>query len=134
MYASELRAAGKSVRVNLGGTGEVADAININPLKDQRVRDIPRLIVRKAEEIADIFDPASVDEVVSNNIVRGQVNWTDAARSAFQVMKSGAKIKIAPYAGQSAEQLAEIESALRQAGFKNIVKDPITGLFITAVK
>jgi hypothetical protein len=134
VYASELRAAGKSVRVNLGGTGEVADAININPLKDQRVRDIPRLIVRKAEEIADIFDPASVDEVVSNNIVRGQVNWTDAARSAFKVMKSGAKIKIAPYAGQSAEQLAEIESALRQAGFKNIVKDPITGLFITAVK
>ncbi|MGD0569373.1 MAG: hypothetical protein ABSA78_13300 [Candidatus Sulfotelmatobacter sp.] len=134
VYASDLRAAGKSVRVNLGGTGEVADAINVNPLKDQRVRDIPRLIVGKAEEIADVFDPESVDEIVSNNIVRGQVNWVDAAKSAFKVMKSGAKIKIAPYAGQSAEHLAEIESALRQAGFKSIVRDPVTSLFITAVK
>jgi len=134
VYASDLKAAGKTIRVNIGGTGEVADAINVNPLKDQQVRSIPRLIVRKAEEIADIFDSGSVDEVVSNNIVRGQVNWNDAAKGAYQVLKTGGKIKIAPYAGQLAEQMAEIESALRQAGFKNIVKDPVTKAFFTAVK
>jgi len=54
--AAELKAAGKPVRVNLGGTGEVADAINVNPVLDQQVKDIPRLIKGRAEDVAQMFE------------------------------------------------------------------------------
>lgn len=75
-----------------------------------------------------------MDKVVSNNVVNGQVNWAQAARGSYNILKPGGKITIAPYAGDLAAQLADIESALRQAGFRNIVLDPIKKMFYTAFK
>jgi hypothetical protein len=130
----ELKAARKPIVVNLAGTGEVADAINVNSLKAQQVRNIPRLLAVGAEKVGDVFESGVVDKVVSNNVVRGEVNWSEALKGAFKILKSGGKVTIAPYAGELEAQLAEIATALREAGFKNIIRDPVTKLFYTAVK
>lgn len=48
---SDLRASGKPVVVNLAGTGEVPDAINVNTLADQQTRNVPRLLRSRAEDV-----------------------------------------------------------------------------------
>jgi hypothetical protein len=130
--AEEIAKKQGKVVVNLGGTGEVADAINLNPLKDQAVRGIPNLVEGGAEQVGTLFKPGSIDAIVSNNIVRGQVSWAAAAKGAFTALKSGGKISIAPYAGDLAAHMAEIQGALRAAGFKDVVA--VAGHVVTAVK
>jgi hypothetical protein len=109
------------VVVNLGGTGEVSGAINVNPLKDQQVRKIPNLLKTTAERIGEVFQPGSVDRIVSNDMVYGQANWATAARGAFTVLRSGGEISIAPYAAALSQHLQEIVRALQGAGFRNVV-------------
>lgn len=130
--AREMAKKQGKVVVNLGGTGEVADAINLNPLKDQAVKNIPNLVKAGGERVGTLFKPGSVDSIVSNNIVRGQLNWTEAAKGAFTALKSGGKVSIAPYAGDLAAHLAEIQDALRAAGFKDVTA--VGGHIVTAVK
>ena len=127
-----LKKAGKPVKVNLAGAGEVADAINVNKVIDQQVKGIPNLIRASAEEVATIFEPGVVDQVISNNVVRGQVNWIEASKGAFAILKRGGSISIAPYAGALAEHLTEIANSLRAAGFKDVAVQ--AGRFVTAVK
>lgn len=126
------RQAGRQVVVNLGGTGEVAGAINVNPLLGQQVRAVPNLIRAGAERVGSLFRSGSVDRVVSNDVVRGQCNWLQAARGAFQILRSRGQVSIAPYAGQLAEHLAEIATALRAAGFQNV--QTVAGRFVTAIR
>lgn len=130
--AKEMAKKHRKVVVNLGGTGEVADAINVNPLKDQAVKGVPNLVKGTAEQVGTLFKSGSVDSIVSNNIVRGQLNWGPAAKGAFTALKSGGTISIAPYAGDIAPHLAEIQVALQGAGFKNITV--AAGQIVTAVK
>jgi hypothetical protein len=127
----DLKAAGKPVKVNLGGTGEQPNCINVNPLLDEQVRDVPMLIFERAENIGTIFPQGSVDRIISNNIVYGTVNWSEAAAGSFKALKPGGTISIAPFAGNLAEHAAEIESALKAAGFRNVVNQ---GHLIEAIK
>jgi hypothetical protein len=118
--------------VNLGGTGEVAGAINLNPLLDQQVSGVPNLVRGSAEQVGDIFPASSVNSVVSNDIVNGQINWPAAAKGMQKILRPGGTISIAPYAGQLEEQLAAIKAALEAAGFRQI--KIISQRLITAVK
>jgi hypothetical protein len=122
--------AGRAV-LNLGGTGEVTGAINVNPLIDQQVVGVPNLVRTTAERIGEVFPAASADSIVSNNVVFGQVNWAGAARGCFTVLKSGGRVSIAPYAGQLAEHLQAIAAALRDAGFRTV---NTVGPVVTAIK
>jgi hypothetical protein len=120
------------VVLNLGGTGEVSGAINVNPLTGQQVGGIPNLIQTTAESVGEVFPTASVDSVISNNIVYGQVNWAVAAKGCFATLRSGGTISIAPYAGQLAEHLQAIAQALKAAGFRQVIIQ--SGRIVTAVK
>jgi hypothetical protein len=71
--------------------------------------------------VGSLFKPGTVDSVVSNNVVRGTVDWYQAARGSFQALKSGGKVSIAPYVGDLAEHLKEIQAALHAAGFKDVM-------------
>jgi hypothetical protein len=135
ILVDELRAAGKKVVVNLAGTGEVPDAINVNTLEDEQVLGVPRLLLRDAANIGEIFPAASVDRVVSNNVVRGTVNWSATSRGAFTILKPGQEMVVAPFAGDLAEHMAEIESAMKDAGFRIIPQQaPFEGHRIVGVK
>jgi len=130
--AEQVAAKHGKVVVNLGGTGEVANAINVNPLTAQQVKDVPNLVRAGAEEVGSLFKPGTVDKIVSNDIVRGAVNWSKATEGSFSVLKSGGQVSIAPYAGDLAVQLREIQAALRAAGFKDV--KVVANRFVTAVK
>jgi hypothetical protein len=123
--------AGRAV-VNLAGTGDVAGAINVNPLTAQQVTNIPNLIRSGAEAVGEIFPRASVDRIVSNDVVFGQVNWVPTARGCFTILRPGGTVSIAPYAGQLAEQLEAVATALRSAGFRDVAIQ--AGRFVTAVR
>ena len=64
----KMQAAGKRVVVNIGGAGEVVDAINLNPnLTTPRI-GIPNHIPVGAEAIGETFARDSIDEIVSNSL------------------------------------------------------------------
>jgi hypothetical protein len=120
------------VVVNLGGTGEVANAINVNPLTAQQVKAVPNLIRAGAEEVGSLFKSGTVDKIVSNDVVLGTVNWSKTAEGSFSALKSGGQVSIAPYAGGLAAHLSEIQAALKAAGFKDV--KVVAGRIITGVK
>ncbi|MCI0365943.1 MAG: hypothetical protein L0219_18945 [Phycisphaerales bacterium] len=118
----EVRRGGGRVVVNLGGVGEFQGAINVNNMTTGRtLANIPRLVRANAELVGEIFPARSVDSVVSNDIVFGQVNWPLAARGCSTILKSGGRVTIAPFVGLLAEHLQVIVDALRAAGFRDVV-------------
>ena len=118
--ANAMRKAGKPVVVNMGGTGEVAEAINLNPNKVAPRKDIPNLIERMGEEIAEVFEAGSVDRITSNRLPPNTLDWRRVIPGAYKVLKPGGKMTIRFQAvGQDA---AIIEEELAKAGFKNVTQ------------
>jgi hypothetical protein len=120
---ARLRAEGKEVIVNIGGTGaphEPRDAINLNPndIPGTERKNIPNLIQAKGETIGSEFDPESVDRVVGNRLPPDTFDWDQVAQGAIKVMKPGATIDInVAYSPQDAMRL---DAALRNAGFSRV--------------
>lgn len=94
MLLMQLRRLGKRIVVNLGGTGEVPDAINLNPNIVAPRKSIPNLIAKKGEQIGDVFDPGTVDEIVSNRLPPNTIDWTKVLPGAHKVLKPGGSISI----------------------------------------
>jgi hypothetical protein len=132
LLVEQSRQTSGRVVVNLAGSSEVPGAINVNPLIGQQVRGIPNLLRMRAERIGEVFPPGSIDSIVSNDVVLGQINWATTARGCFTALDSGGSVSIAPYAGQLAEHISRIVSALRAAGFREVTTQ--AGRFVTAVK
>lgn len=89
-----LRAEGKRVVVNIGGTGEEAGAINLNPNVVAPRKYIPQHIPKEAEGIGELFDANTIDEIVSNRLPPNTIDWTKVLPGAQKVLKPGAKIVI----------------------------------------
>ena len=87
-----FRAQNKRVVVNIGGAGEEAGAINLNPNVVAPRQGIPNHIPRQAEVIGDLFDQNTVDEIVSNRLPPNTIDWTKALPGAYRVLRPGAKI------------------------------------------
>jgi len=132
VLVDQARRTSGRVVVNLAGAGEVEGAINLNNLTAQQVSNIPNLVRAGAERVGEIFQAQSVDSVVANDVVFGQVNWAATARGCFAIMRSGGRVSIAPFAGQLAEHLQTITEALRAAGFREVAIQ--AGRFVTAVR
>jgi len=134
---TQIRSEGRTVIVNIGGTGEEAGAINVNPMRGnaggRAGAQIPQLIQAPGEEVGELFDAASVDRVVSNNVPGGTINWSQAARGSHQILRPGGRIIIAPN-GRSAPDLAAIQTAFGEAGFRDIQLDPVAKAFVSATK
>lgn len=125
-----VRASGKTVVVNLGGTGEVAGAINVNNLTSGAVKGIPKLVKANAEDVATLFPPGSLDKIVANRMPANTVNWNTVARGAYKTLKPGGQVSLNEYGGP--ESAAKIADALRKAGFKDV--KTIGGVLVEAVK
>ncbi len=137
--AGKLRAAGKRVVVNIGGTGEVAEAININPNVIAPRVGIPNHIAAAAEGMGEMFEKDSIDEIVSNSLPPNTLDWTRVLRGAQKVLRTGGKITIR-FTGVG-EDAKIIMAQLAELGFRDLqngirVADKIIGegSVITAVK
>jgi hypothetical protein len=90
---SSLQRAGKRVVVNIGGTGEVADAINLNNQAVPR-KDIAALIQRDAAEIGEVFNANTIEEITSNRLPPNTFDWNRLIPGAYKVLKPGGSITI----------------------------------------
>jgi hypothetical protein len=137
--ADQLRREGKRVVVNIGGTGEVADAINVNPNVVAPRKNIPNHIARKAEVIGELFGANSVDEIVSNSIPPNTYDWRQILPGAHKVLRPGTKITIRfTGVGEDAdiiiEQVKKLGFKEWQNGLRVGTKVVGEGAVITAVK
>jgi hypothetical protein len=118
---ARLRAEGKPVVVNIGGTGaphEPADAINLNPNEVAPRKNIPNFIQAKGETIASQFDANSVDKVVGNRLPPGTLDYDQISQGSFTVLKSGGTIDI--NIAYSPADGAKLGEALKRAGFVQV--------------
>lgn len=113
---AQARSAGRPAVVNLGGTGEVKGAINLNPNKVAPRKDIPNLVAREGEEIGEVFGSNSVDEIVSNRLPPNTLDWGRVLPGAHKILKPGGKIIIRfQGVGDDAKVIME---KFRELGFK----------------
>jgi hypothetical protein len=111
------------VIVNIGGTGaphEPQNAINLNPqVPGTERKDIPNHIKAKGEQIGDLFDPGTIDEVVGYSLAPTVINWPEVATGAFKVLKPGGRFDI-NFRFAHAEDAKFCADALRAAGFQDV--------------
>lgn len=135
----KLRASGKRVVVNIGGTGEVAEAINLNPNVVAPRVGIPNHIAAAAEDMGELFEPNSVDEIMSNSLPPNTLDWTKVLPAAKRILRSGATITIRfTGIGEDAkvilEQMTKLGFKAIQNGVKVGGKVIGEGAVITAVR
>jgi len=116
--AGSLRRAGKPVVVNLGGVGEELEAINLNPNKVAPRKDIPNLIAQEGEAIEQLFEPGSVDKIVSNRLPPNTLDWRRIIPGAQKVLKPGGTLTIR-FQGTGYDSEV-IVAELKRLGFKQI--------------
>ena len=113
-----IRAEGRPVVVNIGGVGEEAGAINLNPNQVAPRTGIPNLIARPAEEIDQLFLPNSLDGIVSNRLPPNTLDWNKIIPGLKKVLRSGAKVVIRFQGVGGDAQI--IEAQLRAQGLREI--------------
>jgi hypothetical protein len=128
----QLRQLGKRVVVNIGGTGEVKDAINLNPNKVAPRKDIPHLVAEGAERIGEIFEPNAIDEIVSNRLPPNTIRWQMVLPGAHRVLKPGGSISIR-FQGVGKDGPVIIQE-MRRLGFTKINNPMDMGAVIEATK
>jgi hypothetical protein len=71
------------------------------------------------EEIEQVFQPGTVESIVSYRLPASMVDWTRASTGAARVMAPGGQVQINVWS-QSVAQTEQILNALRNAGFSNV--------------
>jgi hypothetical protein len=126
-------------KVNVGGGGgprEPPGYTNLNPIKAGSggpSRGIPNHLQGSMEEMAELIQPQSVDEMISNRLRFIDVDWTRATAAAAKVMKPGGKVSMNVWC--SREEAVQLEAAFKSAGFKDVkTVGSGTGTILMAVR
>lgn len=126
-------------KVNVGGGGgpkEPAGYTNLNPIKAGSggpSSGIPNHLQGSMEEMAELMQPQSVSEMISNRLRFIDVNWARATAAAAKVIKPGGKVSMNVWC--SAEEAVQLEAAFKSAGFKDVKTfGSGTGTMLTAVR
>ena len=115
---NQLKAAGHPPKINLGGTGEEAFAVNLNPNVVAPRTNIPYHVARFGEQIGELFEANSVQQIISNRLPPNTLDWSRVITGAQKVLQPGGKI-IIRFQGVG-EDAATIMSLFQKLGFKNI--------------
>jgi hypothetical protein len=108
-------------RVNVGGGFETPHYTNLNPMKPGSggpQSGIPNLVKGGMEEMDQLFESGSVEEMVSSKLRFVDVNWDAGTRAAAKVMRPGGKVEMNVWC--EASERALLKSAFERAGFKNV--------------
>jgi hypothetical protein len=108
-------------KVNVGGGTETPHMTNLNPAKGVGggpEAGIPNHVRGSMEQMDVLFEPNSVDFMMSSKLRYGDVNWDQATRAAAKVMRPGGKVEMNIWCYE-AEKKA-LEAAFKAAGFKNV--------------
>jgi hypothetical protein len=123
--------------VNVGGGSETPQFTNLNPLTSGTSggpdKGIPNLVKGKMEEMDQLFEAGSVEQMISNKLRFVDVNWDVAARAAARAMRPGGKVGMNVWCDQG--QKALLKAAFERAGFKNVIlENEGTGTMVWALR
>jgi hypothetical protein len=108
-------------KVNVGGGTETPNMTNLNPIKPAAggtTHGIPNHIKGSMEEMDQLFEPGSVEYMMSSRLRFGDVNWTQAAQAAAKVMRPGAQVEMSIWCRGG--EAAVVKAAFERAGFRNV--------------
>ncbi len=129
-FVQRVKKAVGRVVVNIGGAGEEAEAINVNPNSGMSRKRIPNLVQASAEELGELFERGTVDEIVSNRLPHRVILWRPTLEGAARVLRPGGKIFIRMYG--AGEDTKVIVPLLKELGFRDI--QDIGGVVIQAIR
>jgi hypothetical protein len=108
--------------VNVGGGSETPQFSNLNPFVEGTGGPnggVYNHVRASFEQIDQVFQPGSVQSIMSNRLPATTVDWPTAAAGAHRVMAPGGTLQINVWSS-SAEATDGILTALRNAGFSNV--------------
>jgi hypothetical protein len=106
----------------VGGTGNIKNATNLNPVKPGsggQESGIPNHVKGTMEEMDTFFEPGSVKTMYSQRLRYGDVDWPKATQAAAKVMPPGGKVSMNVWT-QTDQEVAALKGAFQRAGFKNV--------------
>ena len=80
-----------------------------------------------------VFQPGSVNNMISNRVRYWDINWQQGTQAAAKVMPRGGKVSMNVWTQTEAEKQA-LKAAFESAGFKVEVSGELTGTMVTGVK
>jgi hypothetical protein len=111
-------------RVNVGGGGgarEPSGMTNLNPAEGiggGPTKEIANHVRGKMEQMEQLFEPNSVELMVSSKLRYGDVNWDQATKAAAKVMRRGGKVEMNVWCYSNEKD--SLVAAFVAAGFKNV--------------
>jgi hypothetical protein len=85
------------------------------------------------EEMAELIQPGTVSEMISNRLRFIDVNWARATAAAAKVMKPGGKVSMNVWCSEA--EAAQLAAAFKSAGFRDVkTYGSGTGTILTAVR
>lgn len=108
--------------VNVGGGHETPQFSNLNPFMAGTggpTGGVQNHVLASFEQIEQVFQPGSVQSIMSSRLPASTVNWPAAAQGAHRVMAPGGSLQINVWSRTAAET-EQILQALRDAGFSNV--------------
>jgi Domain of unknown function (DUF4157) len=130
-------------RINVGGGHEAGsqNATNLNPIVTGTGgpgpnAQIPNHVRAGFEQIDEVFEAGSANQIYSSRLPYHTVNWTQSANGASKVMASGGQLHLNVWT-RTAQEVKAIIDAFTKAGFRNVRNE--TGLIgpgtvITGIK
>jgi hypothetical protein len=112
----------REATVNVGGGSETPQYSNLNPFVEGTggpTGGVYNHVRASFEQIDQVFQPGSVQSIMSNRLPATTVDWPTAAAGAHRVMAPGGTLQINVWS-RSAEATEGILTALRNAGFRNV--------------
>ena len=112
-------------RINVGGGFEPGSetATNLQPFLEgtggpAAGTKVPNLVQGRFEDIAELFESGSAEEIFSHRLTFGTVDWPRAAGGAYRVVGSGGKLYLNVWATEEEAKL--LVQLFSEAGFRNV--------------
>ena len=136
--AQKIRPAGGGVNIG-GSAGETPQYTNLNPLSSETsggpstALGIENFVKGKMEEMDQIFEAGSVNEITSSKLRFVDFNWDAATQAAARAMRPGGKVGMNVWCTE--EKGVLLKAAFERAGFQNVtITGEGVGTMISAVR
>lgn len=109
--------------IDVGGKGEITNAININISKLQNVENVIQGNASNIEKLikGSEFAGEKIGMIRSSNFTNIDMNWSQFAEGSFKLLENGGKITLQLHGAGSVEAVkTQILPALQRAGFTQL--------------
>jgi RHS repeat-associated protein len=108
--------------INVGGLTESGGGTKVNTETPRE--PIDNLVTGNAENIGEIFEPSSANQIISNRFpTSGIQDWNKFGQGAYTVLQPGGNVDL--FVTVSGDSYTSVVNGLNNAGFQNVTATPI---------